>query len=275
MIRHLTALGSIVFFAILAGFGPAAQKDFDPVPRKQEILKRFGDEFVLLTPGRKPYPRSFLMGSPDAGDQLPVREVSLGSDFAMAKNEVTQELYQVVMGANPSKWKGPRNAVELTTWRDAIAFCAKATDLLRAAKLIDMKAMIRLPSEAEWEYSCRAGTKTAWSFGDDLADLTEYCWYKDNSKGHDPPVGMKKANPWGLFDMHGYNWEWVQDDYAPDYQNAPKDGKPFVGPAGSDKVIRGGAWNAPAEASRSAHRAHKAADFKDDTLGFRCVKTVP
>jgi formylglycine-generating enzyme required for sulfatase activity len=272
MKRLFAVLALAANVVALARLSSASQKDFDPIPRKQEILKLFVDEFVTLTPGMKPYPRSFLMGSTNADDQQPVHEVALAGPFAMAKNEVTQELYQVVMGNNPSKWKGPRNAVELTSWHDANAFCGKATELLRAAKLFDAKTKVRLSTEAEWEYACRAGTKTAWSFGDDLGDLTEYCWYNANSKGHDPPVGLKKGNPWGLFDMHGYNWEWVQDDYAPDYKNAPKDGKAFVGPAGADKVVRGGAWNAPANASRSAHRHHAKADHKDDTLGFRCVK---
>jgi formylglycine-generating enzyme required for sulfatase activity len=270
--KHLIPIALAVVALPFAGFSPAAQKVFDPFPRKQEILKLFADEFITLTPGRGIYPRAFAMGSKDAADQQPVHEVTLAKDFAMAKNEVTQELYQVVIGVNPSKWTGPRNAVELTTWHDAVAFCAKATELLRAAKLIDETTKIRLASEAEWEYACRAGTKTAWSFGDDRGALTDYCWYKDNSKGHDPPVGLKKANPWGFFDMHGYNWEWVADDYAPDYKNAPKDGQAFAGPAGSDKAIRGGAWNAPAEESRSAYRRHAKAEYKDDTLGFRCVK---
>lgn len=250
----------------------AAPEKFDPFPRKKEILKLFVEEFVPLTPGKGPHPQSFRMGSTDAADQQPVHEVTLGKPFAVAKNEVTQELYQVVIGINPSKWKGPRNAVELTTWHDAVAFCDKVTALLREEKLIGATEKIRLPSEAEWEYACRAGTKTAWSFGDDLNDLTQYCWYNGNSKGFDPPVGQKKANPWGLFDMHGYNWEWVQDDYAADYAKTPRDGTAFVGAAGSDKVIRGGAWSAPANASRSAHRFHAKAAQKDDTLGFRCVK---
>jgi formylglycine-generating enzyme required for sulfatase activity len=212
------------------------------------------------------------MGSKGAADQQPIHEVTINSPFAIGKNEVTQELYQVVMGNNPSKWKGPRNAVEMTTWHDAAAFCAKATSLMRTAKLIGATEAIRLPSEAEWEYACRAGTTSAWSFGDDLAKLTDYCWYDANSKGHDPPVGMKKANPWGLFDMHGYNWEWVHDDYAASYDKSPTDGSPHAGPKGSDKIVRGGAWNAPASASRSAHRRPVAANVKDDTIGFRCVK---
>lgn len=251
-----------------------AQKDFDPFPRKAEILKIFADEFVTLTPGKGVYPKSFMMGSKESDDQQPVHEVTFPKPFAIAKNEVTQELYQVVMGVNPSKWKGPRNAVELTTWNDAAAFCVKATKELREAKLIGEKETIRLPSEAEWEYACRAGTTTAWSFGDDLAKLTDYCWYKDNSKGHDPPVGLKKGNPWGLFDMHGYNWEWVADDYAATYKDTPKSGAAYANPdpKAAEKVIRGGAWNAPAEASRSAHRHHAKAEHKDDTLGFRCVK---
>ena len=267
-----TLAATLALVIAAASLSLAAPEKFDPLPRKQEILKLFVDEFVKLTPGTDPYPRSFLMGSKEAADQQPVHEVTLTKSFAIAKNEVTQELYQVVMGVNPSKWKGPRNAVELTTWHDAVAFCAKATEILRAGKMIGATETIRLPSEAEWEYACRAGTKSAWSFGDDVGALAQFGWYNGNSKGFDPPVGQKKANPWGLFDMHGYNWEWVQDDYAPNYDKATTDGRPFAGAKDSDKVIRGGAWSAPAEASRSAHRHHAKADQKDDTLGFRCVK---
>lgn len=265
--RSLSCLAALTLAAVTA----AAPDAFDPLPRKDEILKRFVDEFVELKPGTDPHPKSFRMGSDAAPDQKPARDVTFAKPFSIAKNEVTQELYWVVMGGNPSKWKGPRNAVELTSWHDAVEFCKKATALLRDSKRIAANQTVRLPSEAEWEYACRAGTTTAWSFGDDVGDLTHYCWYNRNSKGFDPPVGQKKANPWGLFDMHGYNWEWVADDYVADYRNAPTDGSAVTSVGAEHKVIRGGAWSAPAEASRSAHRDHKPATFKDDTLGFRCV----
>jgi formylglycine-generating enzyme required for sulfatase activity len=251
------------------GLAPA---EFDPFPRKDEILKRFADEFVTLTPGQGRYPASFRMGSTTDSSEQPVHTVKFGSSFAINKYEVTQELYQVVVGVNPAKWKGPRNSVEVVSWQEANDFCAKVTGLLRAAKHLSEKERIRLPSEAEWEYACRAGTDTAWSFGDDLAKLTDYAWYKENSKGHDPPVGEKKVNPWGLYDMHGYNWEWCADDWAADYKDAPADGTPYRANAKADKVIRGGAWPTAANTTRSAYRGHVPADRRDDTIGFRCVR---
>src|SRR4051794_5000659 len=175
--------------------------------KPDRVLKRFADEFVELTPGKGKSPASFEMGS--SSDKAPKAEkpavkVTFKYAFSVAKYEVTQELYARVSGKNESKWKGKRNSVEMITWDDAVAFCEKATTLLRKEKLITDKEVIRLPSEAEWEYACRAGTKTAYSFGDDVTDLTLYAWYSENSKGHDPPVGKKKGNPWGLYDMHGY-----------------------------------------------------------------------
>ncbi len=250
-----------------------AQKDFDPVPRKEEILKRFADEFLKITPGKAPYPAGFMMGSKGSPAESPVREVRFDYSFAMAKYEVTQELYQIVMGNNPAKWKGPRNSMELVTYPQAEEFCRKATKELRQRKLIAETEAIRLPSEAEWEYACRAGTTTAYSFGDDVEKLTTFGWYKKNAPGNDPPVGMKKANPWGLFDMHGYNWEWVSDDWMPNYEKAPNDGSPVI--SGTDKerhkVIRSGSWNDGPDAARSAYRGHHPADGMTDAIGFRCV----
>jgi formylglycine-generating enzyme required for sulfatase activity len=235
------------------------------------ILKRFADEFVELTPGAGKFPASFQMGSAEAADSQPVRMVTL-KPFAICKYETTQELYEAVLGANPAKWKGRRNSIEEVSWHDAIAFCDKVTMRLREAKLLGAKERIRLPSEAEWEYACRAGTTTAWSFGDDAKLLGKHAWFKDNSPGNDPPVGAKSANPWGLYDMHGYNWEWCLDDWAGDYKDAPNDGSARRVEKAKDKVIRGGAWPTPANTTTSAHRAHAAADRRDDTIGFRCVK---
>jgi formylglycine-generating enzyme required for sulfatase activity len=257
-----------------AGIGAGQEMKFpDPTPRKAEILKQFAGEFVLLTPSQGKFPASFIMGSRQNDAEKPPRKVAFAYPFAMAKYEVTQELYHVVMGDNPSKWKGPRNAVEVVSWQQANDFCDKATKELRAAKLIGATETVRLPSEAEWEYACRAGTTTAWSHGDALDDLGVYCWYKANSKGHDPPVGAKKPNPWGLYDMHGYNWEWVADAWAPDYTDAPTDGGPRQLPDVKDRVIRGGSWADAADAARSSARHHVPAATRGDTIGFRCVKT--
>jgi formylglycine-generating enzyme required for sulfatase activity len=251
------------------------KKDFpDPTPRKQQILKRFAAEFVSLTPGTGQFPAAFSMGSKDGpAEERPAHMVMLRHSFAIARYEVTQELYHVVMGGNPSKWKGPRNAVEMVTWHEANEFCRKATEELRRLQLL-MNEEIRLPTEAEWEYACRAGTSTAYSFGGDVKDLTRYAWYKDNSKGFDPPVGEKQPNPWGLYDMHGYNREWCADDWQPGYEGAPADGSRRTVKGAKERVIRGGAWADPAEELRSAFRFHRPADFRDDKVGFRCVRAA-
>src|SRR5439155_24293449 len=130
----------------------------------------------------------------------------------------------------PAKWKGPRNSVEMVNWHEANDFCAKVALQLRRLKLLDADEEIRLPSEAEWEYACRAGTTTDYSFGDKVEDLGKYSWYKPNSPGNDRPVGKKLPNDWGLFDMHGYVWEWCADSVHPDYKNAPADGSAWTTP---------------------------------------------
>jgi formylglycine-generating enzyme required for sulfatase activity len=246
----------------------------DLAQRKDALLKTFAGEFVRLTPGQGKFPASFTMGTEKGGhdSERPARKVTFNYSFEIAKYEVVQDLYHVVMGNNPSKWKGPRNAVELTTWQDAQEFCKKVGAQLRMLKLLAEDEEIRLPSEAEWEYACRAGTNTAYSFGDDLKTIDDYCWYKGNSKGHDPPVGKKKGNPWDLYDMHGYNWEWVADAWQPTYKDAPTDGSARQEKDAEKRVIRGGSWADPADASRSAFRAGHAATGKTDTIGFRVVR---
>ncbi len=213
------------------------------------------------------------MGSSKGPDSAqPVHKVTFGYSFAVNRYEVTQELYHVVMGKNPSKWKGPRNSVEMVDWNHAVEFCRKVTEELRQRKLLGADEEIRLPTEAEWEYACRAGTSTIYHFGNDVNDLTDYCWYKENSKGNDPPVGAKKPNGWGLYDMHGYIWEWCADDWSPNYQDAPTDGTAFNVPDAKDRVIRGGSWAHPAEQCTCAFRTHVPVTAYDDKIGFRCVR---
>jgi formylglycine-generating enzyme required for sulfatase activity len=176
------------------------------------------------------------------------------------------------MGKNPAKWLGLRNSVEMLDWKEANEFCEKVTKLLRERKLIAGDEQIRLPSEAEWEYSCRAGTTTKWSWGDDVKEIDKYCWYKVNAPGNDPPVGVKAPNPWGLYDMHGYIWEWCLDAWAPSYEKTPADGSAHTEKLATDHVLRGGGYSDPAEACRSAYRHYVPTSTKSDTIGFRCVK---
>lgn len=245
----------------------------DPTSRKEAILKLFVEEFVSITPGKGKFPESFMMGTEKGGpdNERPAHKVTFGYSFAMAKYEVTQELYHVVVGSNPAKFQGLRNGIDRTSWLDAVDFCDKATKQLRERKLIGDKERIRLPSEAEWEYCCRAGTTTAWSFGNDVNEIGKYSWYKDNSAKEDPPVGKKLANPWGLYDMHGYVWEWVADAWHDNYDGAPADGSAWVKGGGKEKVARGGAYPDPPDQQRCAYRLKLDATTKSGAVGFRCV----
>ncbi len=168
-------------------------------------------------------------------------EVAISNAFLMGVTEVTQKQYESVMGKNPSQFKGPNNPVEQVAWADAVEFCRKLS-----AKT---GRTVRLPTEAEWEYACRAGSKGRFCFGDTDTALGEYAWYTVNSMDRKTgaktthPVGQKKPNAWGLYDMHGNAWEWCADWYAANYGASGSQTNP-VGPAtGSIRVLRGGSWN--------------------------------
>lgn len=247
----------------------------EPTERQLALLKTFRDEFIQITPGQGQYPASFRMGSSDEtadGAARPVREVTLRRGFEIARYEVPQNLWEAVMGINPSRWKGRRNSVEMLSFDEAVAFCQKTTELMRTAKLITPQQAVRLPSEAEWEYVARAGTATQYSFGDDAAKLGDFAWFTGNAKGNDPPVGAKKPNPWGLYDVHGYLWEWCNDTWHDDYAGAPTDGSAWT--AGGDpkrRVLRGGSWKDTADRLTSSFRRAAPRELRDDAVGLRCV----
>ena len=248
---------------------------------QSDPLAVFATEFVGITPGEGKFPSSFEMGAKDGRASQPVHEVRMTGPFSMARYEVPQNLYEQVMGLNPSKWKGPRNSVEMLTPAEARTFCEKATQLLRERKLIGENEEIRLPTEAEWEYCCRAGTTTRYSFGDDaLAPrddgktrpgkmiVDKYAWYTGNAAGNDPPVGALAPNPWGLYDMHGYLLEICSDPWRADYADTTE-----VTTDGS-VAIRGGSWKDKYTQLTSASRQKFEKDGKDDAVGFRCVRVV-
>jgi formylglycine-generating enzyme required for sulfatase activity len=265
--KRLLPAGVAVFGLVMLAV--AADKPRTP---KEKILPQFVEEFVLLTPGQGQFPASFEMGSAEGpANEKPVHKVTFPRPFRLAKYEVTQELYELITGKDPSKWKGPRNSVELVSWDEANDFCQKATAELRKQKLIGAEDVVRLPSEAEWEYACRAGTKTRYSFGDKADDLGEHGWFNGNAKGNDPPVGAKKPNPWGLYDMHGYVWEWCADAWHDSYEGAPADGTAREAKDAKERVMRSGSWADAADAARSAFRGHAPADRRSDAIGFRCV----
>jgi formylglycine-generating enzyme required for sulfatase activity len=267
------------------GFAAGNSRADDPAADLDRLLTTFVGEFVEITPGEGKFPKSFQMGSgAGAKSEQPVHEVTVERPFAIAKYEVPQNLYQAVMGENPSRWKGPRNSAEMMTFSEALQFCDKLTELLRERALIGEDEIIRLPTEAEWEYCCRAGTQTAYSFGDaaqkpgdagkKASVLDAFAWHTGNAAGNDPPVGALKPNPWGLYDMHGYLWEFTADAWQPNYEDAPKDGSaaPIAGER-DQIVVRGGSWKNEYPALRSSARQPFGQAEKDDAVGFRCVKT--
>lgn len=244
----------------------------EPNAAQVALLKTFRAEFIAITPGQGMFPATFTMGSSGGiAAERPPHQVTLRRPFHVARYEVPQDLWEAVMGSNPSRWKGPRNSVEMLSWAEAQEFCRRATTMMRAAGLIDNRQVIRLPSEAEWEYVARAGTTTRYSFGDAAGDLDAYAWHTGNAAGNDPAVGAKKPNPWGLYDMHGYLWEWCADPWHGNYDGAPTDGSTWSGGDAQTFVLRGGSWKETADRLTSSFRHALTKDARDDSVGLRCV----
>ncbi|MGD8846759.1 MAG: formylglycine-generating enzyme family protein [Desulfobacteraceae bacterium] len=221
----------------------------------------------MLIPGGE-----FLMGSPDSEEgrcenEGPQHSVRV-PDFYMGRYMVTNEEYDQYLAENP-------DANEPTYWADryynqpkqpVVGICWQ--DARRYARW----AGLQLPSESQWEYACRAGTRTRFYSGDDEKDLERVGWYRGNSESKLHPVGEKEPNAFGLYDMHGNVDEWVEDDWHENYSEAPNDGSSWIDDdRGSDRVIRSGCWLNPARSCRSAFRDRIAPDYRDLDLGFRLV----
>jgi formylglycine-generating enzyme required for sulfatase activity len=255
---------------VVCGLGVAIAADA-PAERLA-LLTTFRREFVDITPGFANFPAEFQMGRDDGEPfEGPRHRVKLVGRFAIARYEAPQNLWQVVMGGNPSRWKGPRNAVEMLSYDEAVDFCRKVTEALRAEKLIAPGEIVRLPSEAEWEYAARAGTSTQYSFGDDAERLGDHAWSTHNAAGNDPPVGAKRPNGWNLYDVHGYLWEWCADTWHDTYAGAPADGAAWTDGDAARRVLRGGSWKDPAPKLTSTFRRAGPRELKDDAVGLRCV----
>ncbi len=207
------------------------------------------------------------MGSNGDDREKPVHKVKISKPFYLCKYPVTQKEWIAVMGSNPSNLEGDNNPVESVSWDDVQEFVKK----LNATEGTDK---YRLPSEAKWEYACRADTTTKYSFGDDEAKLGEYAWYDKNSGKKTQPVGQKKPNPWGLYDMHGNVWEWVQDNWHHSYKGAPADGSVWENESSSRRVLRGGSWCNVAGGCRSAVRGSGVPVNRYYDLGFRLLRAV-
>jgi formylglycine-generating enzyme required for sulfatase activity len=221
-------------------------------------FKSQGIEMVYIPPGR------FMMGSTNgSGDEKPVHEVTISQIFYMGRYEVTQAQWQAVMGNNPSYFKdcGGNCPVEQVSWDDAQAFINKLNEANDGFKY-------RLPSEAEWEYACRAGTTGDYYAG----DVDDIGWYEDNSGKKTRAVGGKQPNAFGLYDMSGNVWEWCRDWHHPNYEGAPSDGSAWLSASEQRyRVLRGGSWFFSAAALRSAYRYDVTPDSRYGYVGFRVV----
>ena len=240
------------------------------------ILVQHGYEMVRIAPGE------FWMGSPSEEegrfDDETRHHVSMKRGFTLGTTEVTQALYEGVMGVNPSHFEGARNPVENVSWYDAVAFCNRLSDQegLEPAYRISGETVTwdrsaegyRLPTEAEWEYAARAGGEHVYSGSDDIDTVG---WYHDNSGHRTHAVGEKQANDWGLYDMTGNVWEWGWDCFAP-YPRARVTDP--VGPAGSNRVRRGGSWFRHPRRARVAYRHSGDPESRNLLVGFRLARSV-
>jgi formylglycine-generating enzyme required for sulfatase activity len=237
----------------------------------ETITNSIGMKLVLIPKG------TFMMGSPEREDE-PQHQVTISKDYYLGVTEVTQGQYEKVIGENPSRFQKSSRfqefrvrgsdtsmyPVEKVWWGDAVEFCKKLSDLPEEKKA---GRVYRLPTEAEWEYACRAGSKSAYSFGESSKSLGDYAWFEGNSNGQTHPVGEKKANAWGLYDMHGNVWEWCSDEYGDYPEGAVSDP---VGPReGSFRVYRGGCWGIGAAYCRSAVRFRYGPSYWGYYYGFR------
>jgi|GEM_PF-658382 len=215
-------------------------------------------EMVWIKPG------SFMMG---AGAEA--HRVRLSKGFWMGKYEVTQEQWEKIMGNKPSSFKGANLPVENVSWNDCQEFLKKLNALFEKRKGKLGNGEFRLPTEAQWEYACRAGTRTVFYTGDADGDLDRAGWYQGNAGGATHTVGQKEKNAWGLYDMHGNVWEWCEDWFGP---YAAGDATDPTGPSvGSTRVLRGGSWDHATRFCLSAYRYNLVPTFRNFNIGFRVV----
>ena len=232
-------------------------------PGEVHVDPRAGIAFVVIPAGE------FDMGAAKSqwDNERPVHRVGISKPFLLGKYSVTNREYQRFLEANsaiepPQYWSNsqfnePQQPVVGVSWEDAQVFCQWAG--------------CRLPTEAEWEYACRAGNPGAYCFGDDESELEQYAWCGKNSGGKTQPVGQKKPNKWGLYDMHGNVWEWCQDWFASDYYKQSPKVDPTGPEKGDSRVLRGGSWYVDPTSLRSAYRLGLAPDPRNYNIGFRCV----
>ncbi len=274
------------------GHGNAARchsRGFAGLPEAQlplNVATKSGVEMVYLPGG------AFMMGaSPGNADEGPVHKVQI-TGFMIDKFEVTHEMFAKVQLPNPSHWQdNPKKPVERVRWRDSKQYCNERSLLEGLKPCYNEKTMdwecdysaggYRLPTEAEWEFAARAGTDGLYDFGQP-DKLRQYAWFADNADEKTHPVGQKKPNLWGLYDMYGNVSEWCEDVYSPTYYQASAAVDPRGPPSpGKDvmRVMRGGSWKSSAAMCRATFRQGQRtgdtdACFFTDFCGFRCVRRV-
>lgn len=263
---------------------------------KSELTNSLGMKFVHIKPG------TFKMGSPageaNSFDNERQHDVEISQSFFLGAYEVTQSQFNKVMGSNPSLYQGEKAAkvtpekrhpvtnriiqdkvviqvntenypVENVNWEDAVEFCRLLSEL---PEEVQHGRQYRLPTEAEWEYACRAGTKTTYSCGSSNKTLPNFAWFAANSDEHPHEVGTRKPNSWGLYDMHGNVWEWCQDWYSEYPREKIIDPKGSA--EGTEKILRGGSWYVTPENLRSAYRPSRSPTFESFDFGFRIVLEI-
>ena len=219
-------------------------------------------DFVLIRPG------SFMMGCEKLYVAKPVHKVTITKPFYMGVYEVTQAQWKALLGDNPLWFKGDGLPAENVAWDDCQKFLAKLQQKAGPGMIC------RLPTEAEWEYACRAGSQAGYCFGDDKGGLGEYAWYKANSGDRTHPVGQKKPNAWGLYDMHGNVWEWCADWYGLDYYAQSPAEDPNDPAVGNYRILRGGSWISSPGGVRSDFRRMSNPSRWDSFVGCRVVMSA-
>jgi formylglycine-generating enzyme required for sulfatase activity len=233
-----------------------------PRPGVDWTVPGLGLELVALRGG------VFKMGTAKAkrdSDEAPVTEVLISKPYWLGRYEVTQDEWVALMGGNPSHFQGGRRPVETVSWEEAMEFGRRLTAREQEAGRLPAGYAYTLPTEAQWEYACRAGTGAEFAGSPRLADLG---WYDENSGGQTREVGLRRANPWGLHDMHGNVREWCRDWYAGRYAGG-RVTDPQGLPTGSNRVNRGGGWSSGAESCRAGQRFWNLPSARALSLGFR------